>query len=131
MPGSETSSPFFTADIRTPFFSADVLKKCALIAKGRGGESGCQTPDSGDARTFGCPKSPMWESEGEAWYEEKSASSSDSREDNVCNDALHVIGLSGLGDKVSHFLEDWELARVALSCHIALDTLCQGMHEAW
>ena len=28
MPGS----PFFTADIRTPFFSADVLKKCALIA---------------------------------------------------------------------------------------------------
>ena len=29
--GSETFSPFFNADIRTPLFSADVLKKCALI----------------------------------------------------------------------------------------------------
>ena len=26
---------------------------------------------------------------------------------------------------------NWELARVALSCHIALDTLRQEMHEAW
>ena len=31
-PGGETFSPFFAAGIRTPFFSADVLKKCALIA---------------------------------------------------------------------------------------------------
>ena len=38
----------------------------------------------------------MWESEGEAWYEDESMSSSGSREDNVCNDALHVIGLYGL-----------------------------------
>ena len=51
MPGSETFSPFFNADIRTPFFSADVFKKCALIAlhviaeEGEGGESGCRTPD--------------------------------------------------------------------------------------
>ena len=27
-------------------------------------------------------------------------------------------------------LEDWELARVALSCHMALDLLCQEMREA-
>ena len=26
---------------------------------------------------------------------------------NVCNGALHVIGLYGLGDQVSLFLEDW------------------------
>ena len=32
LPGSETFSPFFNADIRTSLFSADVLKKCALIA---------------------------------------------------------------------------------------------------
>ena len=32
MPGSETFSPSFAADIRRPFFSADVLTKCALIA---------------------------------------------------------------------------------------------------
>ena len=35
------------------------------------------------------------------------------------------------GEKISLFLEDWELARVALSCHIALDMLCQEVHEAW
>ena len=32
MPGSETFSPFINADIRTSFFTADVLKKCALVA---------------------------------------------------------------------------------------------------
>ena len=47
--GSENFSPFFNADIRTPFFSADVLKKCALIAlhviaeEGRDGD-GCHAP---------------------------------------------------------------------------------------
>ena len=72
----------------------------------------------------------MWESEGETWYEDESVSSSLSRENNVCNDALHVIGLYGPSDKISVFLNDWELARVALSCHIALDMLCQEMYEA-
>ena len=46
----------------------------------------------------------MWESEGEAWSEDESVSSSDSREGNECNDALHVIGLYGPRDKVSLFL---------------------------
>ena len=31
-PDSETFSPFFNADIRTPLFSVDVLKKCVLLA---------------------------------------------------------------------------------------------------
>ena len=54
MPVIETFSSFFTADIGTPFFSADVLKKCALMGmhqtaeEGRGGKGGGQTPDSGD-----------------------------------------------------------------------------------
>ena len=68
---------------------------------------------------WGCPKSPKWESEGEAWSEDESVSSSGSREGNVCNDALHVIGLCGLGDKISLFLQDWELAKLALSCRMA------------
>ena len=55
--------------------------------------------------------------------------SSDSRDDNVCNETLHLVGLYGLGDKVS--LKDRELARVALSCHMAPDLLSQEMHEAW
>ena len=50
-----------------------------------------------------CPKSPMWESEGEALSEDESVSSSGSREGNVCNDALHVIALHGCGDNLSLF----------------------------
>ena len=34
-------------------------------------------------------------------------------------------------EQISPFLEDWELARAALSCHMALDLLCWEMHEAW
>ena len=107
MSGSETFSPFLNADIRTPFFSADVLEECALFAlhliaeEGRGGEDGCHAPDLEDERKLGSPKSPMRESEGEAWSEDRSVSSSDSRDSNVCNEALHVTGLYGLGDKVS------------------------------
>ena len=67
----------------------------------------------------------------EAWSEDESVSSSGSREGNVGNEALHVIGLCGPGDKISIFFKDWELAKVALSCHLALDMLCQETHEAW
>ena len=85
--------PFFNGDIRTSPFSADVLKKCALItlhsiAEGRGGENGCRS-----GGRMGCPKSRMWESDGEAWSEDENVSSSGSREGKVCDKALHVIGL--------------------------------------
>ena len=76
-PVGETLSPFFNADIRTSFFSADVLKKCALVALrilaevGEGGEGGCHAPDLGCDWKVGCAKSPMWESEGEAWSEDE------------------------------------------------------------
>ena len=51
--GGETFSPFFNDDIRTPLFSADVLKKRALVAlhliaeEGRDGD-GCHVPGLGD-----------------------------------------------------------------------------------
>ena len=105
-----------------------VLKKCALLAlhvmaeEGRDGD-GFQVSELGEEWKMGCPKSPMWESEGEAWSEDEDASSSVSREGNVCNDALHVVGLHGPGDKISLFLQDLELTKVALSCHMALDML--------
>ena len=93
-----------------PFFSADVLKKCALIAlhliaeEGSGGQDGCHASGLGDEWEMGGPKSPMWESDGEAWSEDESVSSDGSREGTVCNDALHVIGLYGPGQDLS-FLE--------------------------
>ena len=45
-----------------------------------------------------------------------SEASEDDPADNVSNEALYVIGLHG---------SDWEVAKVALSCHTALDMLCQ------
>ena len=50
---------------------------------------------------------------GESWSESEGLSSSDVRQHNVESLALHVIGLNWSGEKVSLFLEDWELARVA------------------
>ena len=41
------------------------------------------------------------------------------------------LGCMGLVTRsLSLFLKDWELARVALSCHMVLDMLCQERHEA-
>ena len=63
MPGVETFSPFINADIRTPLFSAEVLKTCALVAlhviaeEGRDGD-GCQSPWSGGRMEHGLPEEP-------------------------------------------------------------------------
>ena len=43
--------------------------------------------------------------------------------------ALEVIGQDWSGEVASLFLEEWELAREALSCHMALDLLCQEMKK--
>ena len=58
-----------------------------------------------------------------------SVSSSSSDENNVGNDALFVIRLLGSGDTIAHFLQDWEVAKVALGCHTALDVPCQELYE--
>ena len=120
-----------------PFVPAETLKACALIgvylmgAEGASGSSGSPSPDLGDMWRHGCRKSPDWDSEGGSWSEREGLSSSYFREHDVESPALHVIGLHWSGEKVSFFLEDWELARVALSCHIALDMFCQEVHEVW
>ena len=102
-----------------------------IAEEGRDEEVVCCASGLGDEWKMGCPKSPMWESEGESWSEDESVSSGGSREGNVGNDALHVIGLCGLGGKISLVLKDLELAKVVLSCRMALDMLGQEMHEAW
>ena len=56
-----------------------------------------------------------------------SEASDDEQADNMSNEALYVIGLHGSGDKISSDLQGWEVAKVALSCHIALDMLCREL----
>ena len=43
---------------------------------------------------------------------------------------VEVIGQDWSGEVVALFLEDWELGWVALSCHMAIDSLCQEMRDA-
>ena len=59
-----------------------------------------------------------------------SFSSSSSSENNVGNGALFVIGPHGSGDAIALFLQDWEVAKVALSSHGALDMLCQELKRS-
>ena len=48
---------------------------------------------------------------------------------NECR-AIKVIGQDRSSEVVALFLEDWELGRVASSCHMAMDLLCQEMRDA-
>ena len=52
-------------------------------------------------------------------------------EHNVLNLFLDVVKRSSPGMQVERFLENEELARTALSCHLAVDLLCQEMQAAW
>ena len=89
-----------------PSISAEKVKACALIGLHIMAEENSWRSDSGS-----------------------SVSSSSWDENNAGNDALFVIGPHGPGDTTALFLQDWEVAMLALSCHTALDMLCQELHE--
>ena len=69
--------------------------------------------------------------EENSWQSDSGSSvlSSSSSENNVGNEAFFVIGLHGSGDKISLFLQDCEVAKVAMSCQKALVMLCQEFFE--
>ena len=71
---------------------------------------------------------PELKDECESSEDEQADSSS---ENIVGNGALYVIGIHRPGDAIAHFLQDWEVAKVALSCHIALDMQSQELYEVW
>ena len=50
---------------------------------------------------------------------------------NVLNLFLDVVGTSCWSMLVESFLEDKELARTTLKCHLSVDHLCQEMQVAW
>ena len=125
--------PAIAPNSETSLFSAGVLKKCALIA--------LHTMEEMEMDV----KSPSWEKNGK-WAAQRVQSgrvkaklgrktkvclSSGSCEGNVRNDALNVIGLHGPGDKISLFLQDWELVKALRIATWPWTCLCQEMHEAW
>ena len=44
--------------------------------------------------------------------------------------AIEVVGQDWSSEVVALFLEDWELGRVVLSCHMTMDLLCREMRDA-
>ena len=106
-----------------PFVSAETVKACALVglhllaAEGEGGSSGGQA----------CPVGPEWISSCSA--SETPFGCDVFEHNNECR-AIEVIGQDWSSEVVALFLEDWELRRVALSCHMTMDVLCQDMRDA-
>ena len=78
---------------------------------------------------MGVQKSPDWDGDVDSWTESEGTSSSEECAYNAESLALNVVGQDQSGEKISLFLEDWGLGRVASSCHISLDMLCQEMHK--
>ena len=76
-------------------------------------------------------KNSVWRSSGVdlAGYED--ASSLEWYEHNVGNLAIEVVGQNCSSEALSLFLENWEVGRVALSCHLSMDLVCQEMRDAW
>ena len=51
-------------------------------------------------------------------------------EHNVDNFVIEIVGQNWSSEVISFFLEDWEVGRVALNCHLYTDLLCQEMRDA-
>ena len=125
VPVSGTFSPFFNADIRTPLFSAVVLKKCAFIAlhvtaeEGRDGD-GFHVPVLAQSVQCGRVKAMLH------------------RKTKVCPLAALVEAMcatmrctsSGCVGLVTRSLFSCRIGSWQ-SCHMALDMLCQEINGPW
>ena len=76
-------------------------------------------------------KSLVWGSNSVEWAGSEGTSSLEYYEHNVGNLAIEVVGQNWSSEVISLFFEDWEVGRVALSCHLSMDLLCQEMRDAW
>ena len=61
--------------------------------------------------------------------EDDIVSSDEEGEHHVLNPLLEVVGRPGM--LMGSFLEDEELSRTALSCHLSMDLLCSLRTEGW
>ena len=68
-------------------------------------------------------KSLVWSSNGVEWAGCEDASL-ECYEHNVGNLAIEVVGQNWSSEVVSLFLEEWEVGRVALSCHLSMGDAC-------
>ena len=117
---------------------AETLEACALIGvhlTAAGSESrsssscGVLSPELGEIPELSGPRYPLWKEEAYC-SENESTSGFEVYEHNSECRALEVIGQEWSSEVVAFLPKDWELERVALSCHMAMDLLCQEMRDA-
>ena len=73
---------------------------------------------------------PEYEYEAYAASADNSSETSDTDEDehlNTWNALLELFTMPGSSPAIQQSLQDWEVCRVALSCHFALDILFMSM----
>ena len=110
------------------------MKTCALIGLHMMAEESAlwsdrgSSPDPGEMWKYGCPKSPVWSGDGFEGERSESTSTLEYYEHNVDNLAIEVVGQNWSSDVISLFLEDWKVGRMALSCHLSMDLLCQEIN---
>ena len=71
-----------------------------------------------------CPQSPEWISSGPTSEADHGFEFSELIVEIM---AIEVVGQDTSSEVISLLLEDWEVGRVALSCHLSVDFLCQEM----
>ena len=110
-----------------PCVTAKTLEACALIGlhmiteEATSSSSSGLSPELGGMWSFGGPRNSFWKGDEGGWTESDCTSSCEAHEHNVESVALEVIGQDLSSEGVSFCTEDGELAREALSCHMALD----------
>ena len=144
--------------LSSQWLSASLVRKfCKRCGKGPVGKAPCQDPwDVVRLRTSSCSwnvqgeagfssscgvcspragRDPRARGKVHPLWKEVSCSGNEStvsyevyEHNNECR-AIEVIGQVGSSEVVALFLEDWELGRVALSCHMTMDLLCQEMRD--
>ena len=95
------------------------------------GSSGSQSPDLGDRWRHGCPKTPDWDSDGESWSESEGLSSSDFSRAQCGQPCLACHRAKLVGRKDVPLPGGLGTFEGGFECRVALDMLCQEMHEAW
>ena len=117
-----------------PCASAETVKACALTGLHMMAEEKALwlgsdfSTDQGDMWRNVCPESPEWISSGRT---SEASCGLEFYEHNVENTAIEVIGEDRSSNVVALFLKGWELGRVALSCHMTMEHLCQEMRDAF
>ena len=74
-------------------------------------------------------KSPVLSDDGHEGERSEDTSSVECYDHNDDNLAIEVVGQNWTSEMVSLFLEDREVGRVASSCHLSMDFLCQEMRD--